>query len=481
VTAERLRTGSLRRRVVVIALGLLMVVLVAVALVVNYLLGDRMRADLRQRLLDRASYAQMLSDQGVSGQTLADRLAGQGITAMLTTTGGQEFIGREAPAWPGSRPGERPPRPARRTTSTVQENGEQLAVRLDLGDAVLTLQTSQAEIDHTLALLRRIELVAGAVTLLVVGFIMIRLVGVALAPLDRMTALAWRIRDGARGRRLRPTRPGTDLGRTATAFDGMLDALEAAEADARSAQDRMRQFLADASHDLRTPLAAIVASAEQVLRTDPDRETRERRLVEVVREARRSSRLVDDLLFMARLDSPVDNPVSLDRRPVDLAALAGERITALHLRRPDLRVELGTGAAVPTIVADLDAITRALGNLLDNAAAATPAGGLVRVTVRTENNFAIVTVIDSGRGVPAGDEERIFDRFVRVGPDASRSTSGSGLGLPIARAIGRSHGGDVRCVATAVGSCFELTLPLAELVRGAWSPDPNSVSAGVQR
>jgi two-component system, OmpR family, sensor kinase len=257
----------------------------------------------------------------------------------------------------------------------------------------------------------------------------------------------------------------------------MLDALEAAEADARSAQDRMRQFLADASHDLRTPLAAIIASAEQVLRTDPDRETRERRLVEVVREARRSSRLVDDLLFMARLDSPVDNPVSLDRRPVDLAALAGERITALHLRRPGLRVELGAGAAVPTIVADPDAITRALGNLLDNAAAATLAGGLVRVTVRADDDFAAVAVFDSGRGVPAGDEERIFDRFVRVGPDASRGTSGSGLGLPIARAIARSHGGDVRCVAAAVGSCFELTLPL---VSGTWLPDPNSVAASVQ-
>jgi len=124
-----------------------------------------------------------------------------------------------------------------------------------------------------------------------------------------------------------------------------------------------------------------------------------------------------------------------------------------------------------------DAITRALGNLLDNAAAATLAGGLVRVTVRADDDVAAVAVFDSGRGVPAGDEERIFDRFVRVGPDASRSTSGSGLGLPIARAIARSHGGDVRCVATAVGSCFELTLPL---VSRAWSPNPNSVAAGVQ-
>jgi two-component system OmpR family sensor kinase len=477
MTAEALPTGSLRRRVVLIALGLLMVVLVAVALVVNYFLGDRMRTDLRQRLLDRASYGQLLSDQGVSGQTLADRLAGQGITSSLTTPGGQEYIGREAPAFPG-RPGPRPQvPPIHRTTAAVQENGEQLSVRLDLGDAMLTLQTSQAEIDHTLALLGRIELIAGAVTLLVVGLIMIRLVGLALAPLDRMTALAWRIRDGARGRRLRPTRPSTDLGRTAAAFDGMLDALEAAEADARSAQDRMREFLADASHDLRTPLAAIIANAEQVLRTDPDRETRERGLVGVVREARRSSRLVDDLLFMARLDSQADGPISLECRPVDLAALAGERVTALHLRRPDLRVELATGAAVPTVIADQDAITRALGNLLENAAAASTAGGLVRVAVRAENDVAVVTVTDSGHGVPAGDQERIFDRFIRVGPDASRSTSGSGLGLPIARAISRSHGGDLRCVPAAVGSCFELVLPLGG---GAWTPHPHSATASVQ-
>ena len=369
----------------VVALGLLMVVLVAVALVVNYLLGDRMRTDLRQRLEDRVGYAQMLSDQGVSGQTLADRLAGQGITATLTTTGGQEFIGREAPAWPGSRPGDRPPPPAaRRTTPTVQENGEQLTVQLDLGSAVLTLQTSQAEIDHTLALLGRIELVAGAVTLLVVGLVMIRLVGVALAPLDRMTALAWRIRDGARGgdcgrpgpapisaerqrpstgcsTRWKPPKPTPGPPKTGCASFWPTPRTTCVRHWRRSSRARNRCCVP--TRTARPGNAGWWTSFER---------------------RARSSRLVDDLLFMARLDSPVDNPVSLDRRPVDLAALAGERITALHLRRPDLRVELGTGAAVPTIVADPDAITRALGNLLDNAAAATLAGGLVRVTVRAE-------------------------------------------------------------------------------------------------
>ena len=124
----------------------------------------------------------------------------------------------------------------------------------------------------------------------------------ALAPLRRMSALADRIRAGDRGLRLRPARPETDLGRTATAIDAMLDSLEAAESDAQSAELRMRQFLADASHDLRTPLAVMSAAAEELLRADPGRAERERRLVELIREGRRAGRLVDDLLLMARLD-----------------------------------------------------------------------------------------------------------------------------------------------------------------------------------
>lgn len=474
-----LRTGSLRRRVVVVTLGLVLVVLVGSALLVNYLLGDRMRTDLRQRLVDRAGYAQLLADQGVSGQTLADRLAGQGITSSLSS-GGQLFFGQERPPFRfgsgGSPSGGPPPRAASHpaTATPVHQDGEQLSVQLDLGNSSLTLQTSQAEIDHTLALLGRLELIVGGVTLLVVGLIMIRLVGVALAPLNRMTALAKRIRDGARGGRLRPTRPATDLGRTAAAFDGMLDALEAAEADAWSAQDRMRQFLADASHDLRTPLSAIIAGAEQLLRGDPEREIREQRLVELVREARRSARLVDDLLFMARLDSPADAPMTLDCRPLDLAALAAQRVTELHLRRPDLRVELQAAASVPTIVADPDALTRCLANLLDNAAAATPPGALVRVTVTGNATAATVAVTDTGGGVPAEDRERIFDRFVRAGADASRSRAGSGLGLPIARAIARAHGGDVVCVPSAVGSRFELRLPV---VTAPADPRPATVGA----
>jgi len=131
---------------------------------------------------------------------------------------------------------------------------------------------------------------------------------------------------------------------------------------------------------------------------------------------------------------------------------------------------------VPTIVADPDAITRALGNLLDNAAAATLAGGLVRVTVRADDDVAAVAVFDSGRGVPAGDEERIFDRFVRVGPDASRSTSGSGLGLPIVHRIVTDYSGVIQVSSTlGVGTAVHVRLPH----RAATSAEAVTAGAGV--
>ena len=339
-------TSSLRRRVVIAVLALLLVVLVGLGLLVNAVLGERLRSDLRQRLVDRADYAQLLDTEGLSGQTLTDRLTGAGITTSFVSTGGELTVGREAPVPPGAGgPGVggqrgRPPRNAASAGFDVTRQGNRLTVQLPTRGGTLTLQANDADVSHTLGILRTIEIVAGLAMLLVTGLILIRVVGVALAPLDRMTTLAQRIRDGARGRRLRPTRPDTDLGRTAVAFDGMLDELESAESQALAAEDRMRQFLADASHDLRTPLAAMIASAERILRENPARAGREAQLVHVVRDGQRAARLVDDLLFMARLDVGAQPRVVHDSPArVDIGALAGRRrggasAAATRPRRP---------------------------------------------------------------------------------------------------------------------------------------------------
>ncbi len=351
---------------------------------------------------------------------------------------------------------------------TITEQGEQLFARVDIGSSDLLLTTSQADIEHTLSVLKTIELIAGAAFLFIAGLLSFMVVRGALSPLRKMSALADRIRAGDRGLRLRPSRPETDLGRTATALDAMLDSLEAAESDAQSAELRMRQFLADASHDLRTPLAVMSAGAEELLRTDPSRPERERRLVELVREGRRAGRLVDDLLLMARLDD-ADPSSALMHHPVDLADLVTSVVGQARLVQRDRSISLSTGDGPLLVNADADRLIRVLTNLLDNARDATAIGGHIWVQVEAADDGCIVDVRDDGRGIPVADQERIFDRFVRLDQarrGAGDGRSGAGLGLPIARAIARAHGGELTSQPAARGAHFQLRLPLlAQLQR----------------
>jgi signal transduction histidine kinase len=439
------RTPSLRLRVVVAVLGLLAAALLGLGLLVNTLLAARLHDDLRDRLTERAGFAQLLAGRGYTDQDLADRLTGQGITAVVRD-GGSAVYGRNFPPFGGGRPGARPPQP-RADTSAVPvttQNGL-LTATLPLTRGTLTLSADDGDIVHTLGQLRTVEWIAGAGMLVVTGLLLTRVVSSALAPLSRMTAVAGRIAAGNRGERLRPTRPGTDLGRTAVAFDGMLDALEASEL-------RMRAFLTDASHDLRTPVAGVIATADSLLRDDPDRAERERRLVAMVREARRAGRLVDDLLLMARLDG-ADPAAELRRRPVDLAELAEQVVAAQWLLGADVRAVTEPAP----VEGDPEQLTRVLTNLADNARreAAT-----VLVTVRRDGGRALVEVTDDGPGVPPAERQRVFERFVRL----AAGPGGNGLGLPIARAVARAHGGDLTCENAPAGAKFVLSLPVEERV-----------------
>jgi signal transduction histidine kinase len=229
------------------------------------------------------------------------------------------------------------------------------------------------------------------------------------------------------------------------AFDGMLDALEASEL-------RMRAFLAEASHDLRTPVAGVIATADSLLRDDPDRAERERRLVAMVREARRAGRLVDDLLLMARLDG-ADPAAELRRQPVDLAAVAEDVAAGQRLLGADVRA-----MTEPALVeGDPGQLTRVLTNLADNARRE---AAHVLLTVRRYDGQVVVEVIDDGPGVPPAERDRVFERFVRLEAGPGRN----GLGLPIARAVARAHGGDLTCEDAPYGARFVLRVPAEETV-----------------
>lgn len=453
------RPASLRGRVTLTVLGLLAVLLVVLFVVVDLALGARLRADLQTRLTDRVTLARQL-DASLSPQQLVDQLRGDGVTAQLCTQGQGCVVTDPAPPAPRAGDGQAVPKPPKHapTPVAVHQSGGTMFVQTALGDGqLLTLSADGSAVPATLSRLIVLEAVGGAAALLLAALLLGRLVGVALHPLDQMTALARRIAAGDRGRRLRTGRPDTELGRTAIAFDAMLDELEAALGAARAAEARMRGFLSDASHELRTPLAALQAAVENVLRTDPARPDREVALAGAVRETTRAARLVDDLLTAARLDEPV--PLQLE--PVDLTALARGEVERLQLLAPQLTVTLDTPSALP-VVADPARIGQILSNLLDNARHATPPGGKITVTVAASDRRAVLDVADTGPGVPFADRERIFDRLVRLDMARSRSTGGAGLGLPIARALARAHGGDLRYDADPAtpGARFRLVLPL---------------------
>ena len=185
-----------------------------------------------------------------------------------------------------------------------------------------------------------------------------------------------------------------------------------------------------------------------------------------MRQARRAARLVDDLLLMTRLDAAQPGGPAPARVPVDPMLLVEREVGLLQLRRPDLTVVIPDGPQT-LVLADPDQLQRAFGNLLENAATASSIGGVVAVERSVRDGLLSIRVIDAGPGVPEEFRERIFDRFVRVA--AARNGEGSGLGLPISRAIVRAVDGDLRYLPGPVGACFEVSLPVLAVT--AW-PEP---------
>ncbi|MET4053372.1 two-component system OmpR family sensor kinase [Frigoribacterium sp. PvP054] len=512
-TAPGLRTGSLRVRTVVAVLLLLAVLLTALAVTVELTLGQRLRAQVVDRLSDRAAAAAALVGT-VDGDELADRLSAQGLSVVIRDADGDAIVagpspdelregppslgeagpGRGGPAsgladgpggagtgadggtGSGSSSGGDPSTgtdsgdatgasssdPVTVSSSEVRSDDEVTTLVSQLSDgSTITLTTDSRSVGETLVQLRWVMIGASAAFLLIAAVGLALVVRATLRPLDRMTGVARSIAHGDRGRRLRPARRDTEIGRVAVAFDEMLDGVEGAERAALDAETRVRAFVSDAAHELRTPVAGMRAAADTLVRSPGTLDERERLATHVVREAERASRLIDDMLLMAR----VDQGISLDVAPVDLGASLLADVERQRLRRPslDLRVVLPDGPVV--VAADAGRVSQVVGNLVDNAARAT--GGTGQVTLWLDASRAdevSVLVSDDGPGVPEGDRERVFDRLVRLDEARRSGDGGAGLGLPIARGLARAHGGDLVCEAPGFGrpgAVFRLTLPVA--------------------
>ena len=274
--------------------------------------------------------------------------------------------------------------------------------------------------------------------------------GRVLAPIERIGAVAREIQATNLSRRIELDGPDDELKRLADTFDAMLARLDAAF-------EAQRQFVADASHELRNPLAVIQTNLDVAL-ADPGatRDSLRRAAMVARRASERMARLVDDLLALARLEAP-----GARREPVDLGALvadAGDEFAA----PAELRGVALERAAPPglTLAGDRDGLKRAVANLLDNAVRFAPAGSRVRLAAGREDGWAWIAVADEGPGIPAEHQRRVFDRFYRVDKARSRAAGGTGLGLAIVREIAQRHGGDVRLFSQpGRGSAFVVWLP----------------------
>ncbi|WP_067482270.1 sensor histidine kinase [Actinomadura hibisca] len=294
-----------------------------------------------------------------------------------------------------------------------------------------------------------LEAVLGGLCAVVLGLLawgMWRAVGRALRPVARIEGELAEINATALDRRVPVPDTGDEIERLALTLNRTLDRLE------RSA-DQQRQFVADASHELRTPLTGLRTRVEFAL-ADPDDTDLPETLREVLGDAERLQRIVENLLELARLDTGTESA----REPLDLGELAAAELAAREPRVP-VKADLSEGV---TVVANRLQLARVLANLLANADRY--AESSVEVTVRAEGGDAVLEVRDDGPGIPPADRERVFERFTRLDTARSRGAGGSGLGLSIARETADRHGGRLEAADVPEdeqGARLVLRLPLA--------------------
>jgi signal transduction histidine kinase len=286
--------------------------------------------------------------------------------------------------------------------------------------------------------------------ILLVGAATWVLVGRALRPVEQIRTRVHGIGVEQLAERV-PVPPADDeIGRLAVTMNEMLDRLQ-------SGQETQRRFVADASHELRSPIASLMAALD-VVAADPTGRS-EPELHEVMRaETDRMRRLVEDLLLLAKAD---DSGLQLQRTDVDLDDLVGSELRRL---RSAGGVEVEGVVPAVRVSGDPAKLSQVVRNLADNAVQA--AHSQVRITLSSDDGTATVVVEDDGDGVPEADRDRVFERFVRLDASRDRRSGGSGLGLSIVREVVRGHGGTVEVTDSPLGGArFAVGLPVSGSMR----------------
>ena len=329
---------------------------------------------------------------------------------------------------------------------------------------------STSEVDRTLHRLVLIEIAIGAAAVAVALLLTSWGVRLSLRPLNRVTRTAREVTaelspEGAGlDRRVPVTDPETEVGQLGDSFNTLMGTVETQFAARVESEERMRQFLADASHELRTPLTSIRGYAElsRMKRANGEAEQSDT-LDRIESEGLRMSRLVDDLLLLARSDQGA--PPQWES--VDVGELVEDAVEGARAAFPQRRIDADAPAAL-TVLADHDQLLRVLRNLIANAALHTAPGGPIHVSGRLEGYDVVLRVADSGPGLPPEEAQHVFERFWRADKARTRARGGSGLGLAIVASIVQAHGGTVDFESSVEsGSTVTVRLPVNPEAEGA--------------
>jgi len=336
------------------------------------------------------------------------------------------------------------------TTASIDPDGPAFRVRAfkPAGGGNQVLVQAQPIADQTSTLhtlfLTELAVTAGAIVLaLLGGWWLVRL---GLRPLEDVERTADSIAAGNLDQRVPGADQPTEVGRLARALNVMLERIQAAfdarvrsEERLKANEQHLRQFVADASHELRTPIAAVSAYAELFERGAWEQPDDLPRVMAGIRtETTRMDRLVDDLLTLAR----IDEGLPMEQEPVELVALASDAVRTATAVGPEWPVQFWASHPVE-VTGDKDRLRQVIDNLLANVRAHTPPGTSTTVRVDQLGDFAQIEVRDSGPGMTAEEAGRVFERFYRADQARARTSGGSGLGLSIVSAIVAAHGGTV--------------------------------------
>ena len=516
---------SLRRRLVLVVVGLLAAVAVVIGAVSVLVLQSSLMGRLDQQLGQSNGRSQNglgppgalqsgLLSQDFSRESLQLTFNRQAPDTVIGVVSGSTVVGlqkdQDGTPQPLSAAESKPLAsvPSTGEATTIDLGGSlgdfrAVAVEYNGGVRVVTA-LPLAEVETTVVRLALYIAVITALGLLAAAFLGAWIVRVTLRPLERVVATATRVAELPldRGEVALAVRvpqsdsdPRTEVGQVGAAINRMLGHVASALAARQASERKVRQFVADASHELRTPLASIRGYSELTRRGNHELpEDVVHAMGRIESEATRMTALVEDLLLLARLDEGRD----LDRKPVDLSRLLIDAVSDAHAAGPDHEWSLDLPDEPVTVLGDASRLHQVVANLLANARVHTPASTRVQVSLGSTVQLtgeepptgptpegsadpaagrAILTVTDDGPGIPEDLQSVLFERFARGDGSRSRAAGSTGLGLAIVQAVVTGHGGTGRGAVTVESepgrTVFRVELPLAREHDGV---DPGNLS-----